>query len=143
MKKKFRLFTKGIQEIKQQKQSKTLFAQTIKDNNISDIAVADILVVDPAIPSELSLFCGLFDSDTTVGKEVKLSSSYSTIIWFLFADGRSDDIIKIAISEDTKFNSKYIENIYGLDTRIFKTLGGTGNNKVTSTQKLLDEAGIK
>ena len=27
--------------------------------------------------------------------------------------------------------------------RIFNTLAGTGNNKLTSTQKLLDEAGIK
>ena len=140
---KVQIIYKGHPRDKTAKAIKDAFAQTIKDNNISDIAVADILVVDPAIPYELYLFSGLFDSDTTVGKEVKLYSSYSTIIWFLFADGRSDDIIKIAINEDTQFNSKYIENIYGLDSRIFNTLGGSGNNKLTTTQKLLDEAGIK
>lgn len=123
---------------------KDAFAQTIKEFNIDDISVGEILVVDPAIPYELYLFSGLFDSDPTSGKVVKLYSSYSTIIWFLFADGRSDDIIKIAINEDTQFNSKYIENIYGLDSRIFNTLlNASGNDKLTTTQKLLDEAGIK
>lgn len=122
---------------------KDIFAETIKEFNITDITVPEILVVDPAIPYDLYLVSGLFDSDPTIGKVVKLYSSYSTILWFLFADGRSDDMIKIAISEDSQFNSKYIENIYGLNSRIFNTIGGTGNDKITTTEKLLAEAGIK
>ena len=140
---KVQIIYKGHPRDKTAEAIKAAFAQTIDDNKITDITVDEIKVVDPAIPYELYLFSGLFDSDTTVGKEVKLYSSYSTIIWFLFADGRSDDIIKIAINEDTQFNSKYIENIYGLDSRIFNKLGDSGNNKLTTTQKLLDEAGIK
>ena len=142
-KEKVQIIYKGHPRDKTAEAIKDAFAQTIKEINIDDISVGEILVVDPAIPYDLYLFSGLFDSDPAFDKVVKLYSSYSTIIWFLFADGRSDDIIKIAISEDTKFNSKYIENIYGLDSRIFNTLGGSGNNKLTTTQKLLDEAGIK
>lgn len=142
-KEKVQIIYKGHPRDKTAEAIKEAFKQTIIENNITDIAVPNILVVDPAIPYDLYLVSGLFDSDPAFDKVVKLYSSYSTIIWFLFADGRSDDIIKIAISEDTKFNSKYIENIYGLDSRIFNTLGGSGNNKLTTTQKLLDEAGIK
>ena len=62
----------------------------------------------------------------------------------MVAGGRSDESMEIAINEDTQFNSKYIENIYGLDSRIFNTLlNASGNDKLTTTQKLLDEAGIK
>lgn len=142
-KEKVQIIYKGHPRDKTAEAIKEAFKQTIIENNITDIAVPNILVVDPAIPYDLYLVSGLFDSNPAFDKVVKLYSSYSTIIWFLFADGRSDDIIKIAISEDTKFNSKYIENIYGLDSRIFNTLGGSGNNKLTTTQKLLDEAGIK
>ena len=142
-KEKVQIIFKGHPRDKTAEAIKEAFKQTIIENNITDIAVPNILVVDPAIPYDLYLVSGLFDSNPAFDKVVKLYSSYSTIIWFLFADGRSDDIIKIAISEDTKFNSKYIENIYGLDSRIFNTLGGSGNNKLTTTQKLLDEAGIK
>lgn len=118
------------------------FKQIIDEFKLTD--VPEILVVDPTIPYELYLFSGLFDPDPTIGKEVKLYSTYSTIIWFLFAAGRGDDIIKIAISEDTFANSKYIENIYGLNSRIFNTVGGPGgNDKITTTEKLLAEAGIK
>ena len=140
---KVQIIYKGHPRDKTAEAIKAAFAQTIDDNKITDITVDEIKVVDPAIPYELYLFSGLFDSDPAFNKVVKLYSSYSTIIWFLFADGRSDDIIKIAINEDTQFNSKYIENIYGLDSRIFNKLGDSGNNKLTTTQKLLDEAGIK
>ena len=140
---KVQIIYKGHPRDKTAEAIKAAFAQTIDDNKITDITVDEIKVVDPAIPYELYLFSGLFDSDPAFDKVVKLYSSYSTIIWFLFADGRSDDIIKIAINEDTQFNSKYIENIYGLDSRIFNKLGDSGNNKLTTTQKLLDEAGIK
>ena len=141
---KVQIIYKGHPRDKTAEAIKAAFAQTIDDNKITDITVDEIKVVDPAIPYELYLFSGLFDSDPAFNKVVKLYSSYSTIIWFLFADGRSDDIIKIAINEDTQFNSKYIENIYGLDSRIFNTLlNASGNDKLTTTQKLLDEAGIK
>ena len=66
------------------------------------------------------------------------------MISFLYAAVRSDSIIKIAIREDTIANCKFIENIYGLNSRIFNTVGGPGgNDKITTTEKLLAEAGIK
>ena len=108
------------------------------------MAIPEILVVDPTIPYVLYLFSGLFDPHPTIGKDVKLYSTYSSIIWFLFAAGRGDVIVKIAISEDTIANSKYIENIYGLDSRIINSLlNGSGKDRLTTTQKLSDEAGIK
>ncbi|MGL5246501.1 MAG: hypothetical protein ACRC8C_02965 [Mycoplasmoidaceae bacterium] len=101
----------------------------------------DILIVDPVIPYELYLFSGLFDADPLFGKEVKLYSSFSTIIWFLYADGRVDDIINVAVTDS---NKKYIENVYGLDSPMFNTKNNPKpNDKLITTEELLLQAGIK
>ncbi|MGL4616758.1 MAG: hypothetical protein ACRCUM_00815 [Mycoplasmoidaceae bacterium] len=116
------------------------FQVAANDLNLKPEDVPELKIVDPLIPYELYLFSGIFDSDLSVGKEVKLYSAFSTIIWFLYADGRVDDIIKISVTEEDK---KWLENIYGLESNIFNAKGETGNKKLITTEELLEQAGIK
>lgn len=122
------------------------FNETIRDfyeNDKDKYNIPEIYVVEPTIPYELYLFSGIFDSDPLVNKEVKLYSSFSTIIWFLYADERIDDIINIAVTDDGVFGRDYIENTYGLESKIFNTEGiPEPNDKIITTNELLEKAGI-
>ncbi|MGL5640612.1 MAG: hypothetical protein ACRDCD_03100 [Mycoplasmoidaceae bacterium] len=119
---------------------KKAFEETAADLGLKPDEVPELKIVDPLIPYELYLFSGIFDSDPLTGKEVKLYSAFSTIIWFLYADGRVDDIIKISVTEEDK---KWLEDIYGLESNIFNAKGETGNKKLITTKELLEQAGIK
>ncbi|MGL5591145.1 MAG: hypothetical protein ACRDCF_00175 [Mycoplasmoidaceae bacterium] len=120
------------------------FEETRIDLGLKPEEVPELKVVDPIIPYELYLFSGIFDEDLSVGKEVKLYSNFSTIILFLYADGRVDDIINISVTEEKK---KELEYIYGSESNMFNDkVEIDGQNKLISkfitTEELLEEAGL-
>ncbi|MGL4616697.1 MAG: hypothetical protein ACRCUM_00500 [Mycoplasmoidaceae bacterium] len=121
---------------------KKALEETARDLGLDPKIIEGIKIVDPLIPYELYLFSGIFDEDLSIGKEVKLYSNFSTILWFLYADDRVDDIVNISVTEEVK---KRIENIYGLNSKIFNKKNedgtpGTGNNKLITTNELLKRA---
>ncbi|MGL4647722.1 MAG: hypothetical protein ACRCVI_03255 [Mycoplasmoidaceae bacterium] len=99
----------------------------------------NLLIPHPNIPYEVYLTSGIFDPNPATAKEVKLYSSYSTIVWLLYADGRIDDLEGIVVPNN---NNQWIIDQQGRKSPIFnKTIDPEKpNNRLITIQDLIDQA---